>query len=107
MIKKFILLFTLPIILGFVFLTDGPYVNLPKFTPDANISRDEIPSIYKWNLTNICPSVEQWNIDIVKCQQDLHSLMKENKDLSSNISRSTFLKILFRFNYNHFVIKLL
>ena len=31
----------------------------------------------------------------------------ENKVLSSNISRSTFLKILFRFNYNHFVIKFL
>ena len=31
----------------------------------------------------------------------------ENKDLSSNISLSTFLKILFRFNYNHFVIKYL
>ena len=31
----------------------------------------------------------------------------ENKDLSSNISLSTFLKILFRFNYNHFVIKFL
>ena len=31
----------------------------------------------------------------------------ENKDLSSNISLSTFLKILFRFNYNQFVIKFL
>ena len=31
----------------------------------------------------------------------------ENKDLSSNISLSTFLKILFRFNYNHFVINFL
>lgn len=31
----------------------------------------------------------------------------ENKDLSSNVSLSTFLKILFRFNYNQFVIKFL
>jgi len=92
MMKKIIGLITVPIILGFVFFSDGPYNNLPKFTPDANISRDKIPDTYKWNLTDICPSIEQWNLDISKCQDDLHLLKDQNKDLNTPKTMANYLK---------------
>ncbi|MCB0731800.1 MAG: oligoendopeptidase F [Ignavibacteriae bacterium] len=80
--RKRLFLLTIPLFLfGFIFVGDIPYPNLPAFTPDANISRDQIPDIYKWNLKDICESVDKWQEEITQCQIDLDEL----KSLQSNI----------------------
>jgi len=95
MIKKIIGLVIFIIMLGFVVVSDGPYLNLPEFTPDANISRDKIPSVYKWNLEDICPDLEKWNKGISQCEQDLHSLKGLQKELNTTKGMVKYLKTYF------------
>ncbi len=88
-------IFTVFLILGFVFAPDGPYVNLPPFTPDANIDRDKIPSIYKWNVEDICPTLEKWNEGIEQCQKNMLELKELNTDLATPQGIATYLKAYF------------
>ena len=84
MIKKIISSLTVFILLGFFLPPDGPYNNLPNFNPDANVSRDKIPSVYKWDLTDICEDLNKWNLDLNKCKKDLTTLKELQKDLTTN-----------------------
>jgi len=63
----------------------GPLDNLPSFKPDANMSRDDIPDVFKWNLKDLCESNEKWDEDIKKCQNELKSIVKFHSKL--NISK--------------------
>ncbi|MBN2411353.1 oligoendopeptidase F [candidate division KSB1 bacterium] len=60
----------------------GPENNKP-FVPDANMSRADIPSIYKWNVNDLCPGDEQWDKDIAVCQKDLKLLKSFHSDLAT------------------------
>jgi len=61
----------------------GPLDNLPSFKPDANMSRDEIPDIFKWNLKDLCESDAQWDADIKKCEHELQEIKKYHTDLGN------------------------
>ena len=71
---------TLIILSLHISLFAGANDNTP-FVPDANMSRADIPSIYKWNVYDLCASDEQWDKDIAVCQTDL----KELKSFHSNL----------------------
>jgi len=93
--KIIVFLFTTFVILGWVAVADGPYVNLPPFEPDANISRDKIPDIYKWNLQDVCPSIEKWNDGIEQSQKELKELKDLQTDLESPKGITKYLKLYF------------
>lgn len=95
MTKLFGFLFTAFFFLGFISSDDGPYNNLPPFQPDANISRSEIPDIYKWNLKDISPNIEIWKNDIKQSKIDLDGLKKLQSDLSSPKGLTKYLKAYF------------
>ncbi|MCB0746841.1 MAG: oligoendopeptidase F [Ignavibacteriae bacterium] len=92
MIKKITALLVLFISFGFVFVSDGPYHNLPSFQPDANISRDKIPSIYKWNMNDICPSLEKWKEEIKQCQSGLEELKSLQTEIETPKGIAKYLK---------------
>jgi oligoendopeptidase F len=79
--KKFHWLFTAVIFLS-VALLAGSIDNLPSFKPDANMSRNEIPDIFKWNLKDLCESDAKWDQEIKQCQNDIKSI----KNLHSNLN---------------------
>ena len=95
MTKLFGSLITVFVILGFVLVTDGPFKNLPPFTPDANISRSEIPDIYKWNLRDLSPDIEKWNEEIEQSKKDLYGLKKLQSDLSTPQGLAKYLQTYF------------
>jgi len=95
MSKRIAILITVFAMFGFIFVTGGPYTNLPQFEPDANISRDKIPSTYKWNLKDIYPSVEKWNEGIEQSQKDLSKLSELQPDLDSPKGIAKYLKAYF------------
>jgi oligoendopeptidase F len=79
--KKFHWLFTAVIFLS-VALLAGSIDNLPSFKPDANMSRNEIPDIFKWNLKDLSESDAKWDQEIKQCQNDIKSI----KNLHSNLN---------------------
>ena len=58
---------------------NAQYPNLPSFEPDANIDRSEIPDIFKWNLRDLCESIEKWEEGIAQCQKDLNKIESGRK----------------------------
>jgi len=92
MVKKIIAFPLFLIVVGFVFLAEEPYPNLPPFTPDANISRDKIPSTYKWNLNDICLSLEKWNEGIEESKKGLEEIKELKFELNTKEGFSKYLK---------------
>jgi len=78
----------------------GPLDNLPSFKPDANMSRADIPDIFKWNLTDICESNEKWDEDIKKCQRELKSIAKFHSKLNTAKGLAAYLANYFYINDN-------
>ena len=95
MIRKIITAVSVFILLGFFLPSDGPYNNLPEFTPDANISRDKIPSDFKWNLADICVDQDKWYSDLKQCKADLLVLKDLKKELTNNKGMLKYLKLYF------------
>jgi oligoendopeptidase F len=96
MIKKIGISFIVFVMLGWVFVSDGPFKKLPPIQPDANISRSEIPDIYKWDLEDICPSLEKWNEGIKESQKELAALKKLQEDLTSPKGITNYLQAYFK-----------
>ncbi len=92
MLKKTISIILVLILLGFTSSSIGPYPNLPAFKPDANISRDNIPDVYKWNLTDICSSLEKWKEEIKKCQSGLEELKTLKGEINTTKGITKYLK---------------
>jgi oligoendopeptidase F len=95
MIKKIGIIFIVFVSIGWVFVSDGPFKNLPPFQPDANISRSEIPDIYKWSLEDICPSLEKWNEGIQESKKHLAELKKLQDDLTTPKGITKYLQAYF------------
>jgi oligoendopeptidase F len=86
-------LLTIPIFLfGFVLVGDVPYPNLPAFKPEANISRDKIPDIFKWNLKDICENTDKWQNEIKQCQIGLVELKSLQNEISTAKGITKYLK---------------
>ncbi len=96
MIKKIGISFIVFVMLGWVFVSDGPFKNLPPYQPDANISRSEIPDIYKWNLEDICPSLEKWNEGIKESQEELAALKNLQDDITTPKGITKYLQAYFK-----------
>ena len=69
--------------------------NNTRFLPDANMSRADIPSIYKWNVNDLCPGDEQWDKDITACQKDLKALKTFHSDLSTPQGMTRYMQAYF------------
>ena len=48
--------------------------DLPPWTPDASAPRAEVPSVYRWDLTDLYPSVEAWQEAFNLADRDLDRL---------------------------------
>jgi oligoendopeptidase F len=78
----------------------GPFDNLPSFKPDANMSRSDIPDIFKWNLKDLCESDAQWDEDIQKCQKELKSIVKFHSKLNTAKGLAAYLANYFNIDDN-------
>jgi len=94
--KKIYLILAVFVLTVGVFASDGPYENLPPIQPDANMSRSEIPAIYKWNLTDLCPSDQQWSEEIAQCQKDLDTLKDLHPGLNTPKGLAQYMKAYFK-----------
>jgi oligoendopeptidase F len=95
MSKNLFRLFALLIIIGSIYASDGPFGHLPPFKPDANLARAEVPSLYKWNLSELCPDNEIWAQDIAQCQKDLDALKELHADMNTAEGINRYLKAFF------------
>ena len=64
-------------------LLAGDIDNLPDFNPDANMSRNDVPDIFKWDLTDLCESDAKWDKDIKIYQSELKSISTLHQDLNT------------------------
>jgi len=78
----------------------GPFDNLPSFKPDANMSRSDIPEVFKWNLKDLCESDAKWDADIKKCQNDLESIEKFHSNLNTAKGLAKYLEAYFNLDDN-------
>jgi len=86
----FIIVFTFCVI-----VLAGSLDNLPDFTPDANMSRTDIPDIFKWNLKDLCESNAKWNEEIKQCQQKLESINEYHSNLNNAKGLTAYLETYF------------
>ncbi len=54
----------------------------PAYEPDANHSRDQVPDVYKWDLTPLFASVEDWE----KALEDLSAQVEKLKSYKGKLS---------------------
>jgi len=73
-----------------------PFGKLPDFTPDANISRSEIPSVYKWNLDAIIPSQAEWESGLAQSRDDLKALEEFHSKLETAEGIAGYMKAYFQ-----------
>ncbi|HPF69460.1 MAG TPA: oligoendopeptidase F [Candidatus Krumholzibacteria bacterium] len=64
------LLFLLPLLAA----AAAPAADLPAYTPDANASRDQVPDVYKWDLTPLFADVAAWEAELVAVDAALPGL---------------------------------
>jgi oligoendopeptidase F len=95
MLKKSAGLFISFLVLGFTSVSDGPYQNLPLYQPDANVSRDKIPEIYKWNLKDIYPNLEKWKDEVEICKNGLEELKTLQTEIETTKGIANYLKKFF------------
>ena len=96
---RFYWLLMIVVILSITLLA-GPFDNLPSFKPDANMSRSDVPDIFKWNLKDLCESDAQWDKDIQKCQKDLKSIVKFHSKLNTSKGLAAYLANYFNIDDN-------
>ena len=80
----------------------GNLDNLPDFNPDANMSRDDIPDIFKWNLKDLCESDTKWNEEIKQCQQELESINEYHPNLNTAKGINKYLEAFFSLDEKSF-----
>jgi len=73
----------------------GPLDNLPSFKPDANMSRSEVPDVFKWKLKDLCESDAKWDQDIKECQTYLQSIKDYHEKLNTTKGLAEYLEAYF------------
>lgn len=81
--KKIVFLLIVFLMAGWISAAEGPYSHLPSFEPDANMSRADIPDIFKWDLKDLCESDAKWAEEIAQCQKDLNGLKDLHKEINT------------------------
>jgi oligoendopeptidase F len=82
--------------IGWICAEEGPFGNLPPVNPDAHMVRSAVPSVYKWNLKDLCPSDEQWSKELAQFQKDLHALKNRDMDLETAKGLEQYLTVYFK-----------
>lgn len=78
----------------------NPLDNLPSFKPDANMSRSDIPDIFKWNLKDLCESDIQWDADIIKYQNELKAIVNYHSKLYTAKGLASYMESFFNIDDN-------
>ena len=92
-------LFTTVVIISVAVLA-GSIDTLPSFKPDANMSRNEIPDIFKWNLKDLCESDAKWQQEIKQCQEKVKSITDYHSKLNTAEGLAEYLKAYFNLDDN-------
>lgn len=62
------------LVILFVFVLPVQSGELPEYTPDANHSRDQVPDIYKWDLSPLFASVADWEAELKQLGEEIPKL---------------------------------
>jgi oligoendopeptidase F len=69
--------------------------DLPAYAPDANASRDQVPDIYKWDLTPLCASDAAWQESLDSLKVEIPTLAQFKGKLSEPASMRRCLNLYF------------
>jgi len=79
-----------------VCVTAGSLEDLPPWTPDANVSRSEIPDVYKWQLDALVPNDEAWEEQASEAKTMLAKLREKESSLQNPEGLEEFLRLYFK-----------
>jgi oligoendopeptidase F len=67
----------------------------PQYEPDANASRDQVPDVYKWDLTPLFASDAAWEQEIAALAKEIPGLASYQSKLSDPAALKTCLELYF------------
>jgi oligoendopeptidase F len=80
---KILYWFLVTVIILSIAVIAGSFDSLPSFKPDANMSRTDIPGIFKWNLKDLCENDDKWDEETKICQDKLKSIKDYHTKLNT------------------------